>query len=487
MDPFYLTRLFIKQCDEILGTLPSQKEKRELLLTLLLLYCLSSFSKRKRLTSKETEESVLQPQNLHSMDLSFSQMWENCVSADEPFVMHHLAHMIFNVTRQIPELRSLLDSDWIPDRITNQQLKQLLLFFNRFFHDEMQEIGAAEIFEAIVERYSREVSSGTGSFYAPRDVTELLADLVQPESGTLYDPCCGCSNMLISFANRMLNRGADFQIYGRESNSDAWKLANLNLLFRGFSADLGSSPSYALMDNESKILQADYIVSNPPFNDRFWSDNYEELKYRPFLRYGVPPKKRGSLAWLQYMLYTLKPGGKLVTLLNVSTLDSSYDSEKRIRMGLVKDNLLRAIILLPAGLFWGTEIPVALFVLQNGGKSGLCGNRILMVDGSHLGTEIEKKVQLTEQDHQAILAVWNAYQQGEAPEQIGFCTTVSAAEVAEQDGTLYPKDYISYEKETLPTWETLLEKESSLQMELERQLQENAVLLQQICHQYQEV
>ena len=187
------------------------------------------------------------------------------------------------------------------------------------------------------------------------------------------------------------------------------------------------------------------------------------------------------------MLYTLKPGGKLVTLLNVSTLDSSYDSEKRIRMGLVKDNLLRAIILLPAGLFWGTEIPVALFVLQNGGKSGLCGNRILMVDGSHLGTEIEKKVQLTEQDHQAILAVWNAYQQGEAPEQIGFCTTVSAAEVAEQDGTLYPKDYISYEKETLPTWETLLEKESSLQMELERQLQENAVLLQQICHQYQEV
>lgn len=487
MSPSHLSHLFIKQCDEILGTLPSPKEKQELLLTLLLLYYLSSSSECEGLETEEAGRFVLQNSNLHSINPSFPKMWKSCVLSDERSVKYGLANMISNVTSLLPTLRNVLDSDLIPDRITNQQLKQLLFVFNRSFQDEIKGIEAAEIFEAIIERYPLEVSAGTGRFYAPRDVIELLADLVRPESGDLYDPYCGFANMLIVFANRMSSRGANFQIHGRESNYDAWKLAKFNLLFCGFSADLGPSPTYALMDNKSEIFQADYIISNPPFNDRLWSDNFEELKYRPFLRYGAPPKKRGSLAWLQYMLHTLKPGGKLVTLLNVSTLDSSYDSEKRIRMGLVKDNLLTAIILLPAGLFWGTEIPVALFVLQNGGKPSLCGDRILMVDGSHLGIEVERQIQLSEQDRQALLSVWDAYRQGQSPEQVGFCATISAADVTAQDGTLYPKDYIFYEKAALPAWETLLEKEPSLQAELQKQLRENAVLMRRICHKHQEI
>ena len=173
-------------------------------------------------------------------------------------------------------------------------------------------------------------------------------------------------------------------------------------------------------------------------------------------------------------------------MLNVSPLDSSFASEKRIREGLVRDGLLTAVMLLPAGLFWGTEVPVALLVLQNGGKSRLCGDRILMVDGSGLGTRDGKKLRLTRQDRQAILAVWDAYQRGESPEQTGFCATVSPADVEAREGTLYPRTYIPYEKAPLPGWEALLERESALLAELQGQLRDSEALVRRICRGGQE-
>ena len=474
------------QCDSILGDVPSRREKRDILLALLLLAWLSVSPAGGPSEGEGAGERAAQGPYSRGPRPSLGRMWEDCLSSEEQTVGHSLASLASSAAGRIPDLRPLLPADSVWERIPGRQLKQLLPLLDRALRGEGEARGAAALWEAIVARYPGETSPGTGRFYAPAEVVGLLTALLRPEGGTVYDPCCGSGNMLLRFAAPLPGRGADVQLYGREADEDAWRMAKFQLLFRGVSADLGPAPSYAPAEDGAERLKADYVISHPPFNDRSWQDDYETLQHRPFLRYGAPPRNRSSLAWLQFMLQALKPGGKLAVLLNVSPLDSSFASEKRIREGLVRDGLLTAVMLLPAGLFWGTEVPVALLVLQNGGKSRLCGDRILMVDGSSLGTRDGKKLRLTRQDRQAILAVWDAYQRGESPEQTGFCATVSPADVEAREGTLYPRTYIPYEKAPLPGWEALLERESALLAELQGQLRDSEALVRRICRGGQE-
>lgn len=468
MDNFLSYRL-LNRCDEILGELISCEEKRELLLNLLLL-CHSCRQWPERVQAGWGDPLSVSP-------------WKKLIEENESDINHHLHKVISDVSAVTVELWGVWEAMPRLEQVSGQNLKKILLLFDEYLYNAAEDYlsRAIEVFEALFTlQYPQEGEDKQGRFYTPKQISILLSDLLQPKGRNIYDPCCGSAGLLVAMSDHIKAHGGEAQLYGQEINPASWRLANLNLYLRNLSSNLGGAPSYALSEKLYEMPEMDYVVGNPPFNDDSWRDYGQNSLLASRWRYGVPPKNRSSLAWLQHMLSSLKPGGELGMILNTSALVSSNNSERRIRLGLVGDDLLKAVILLPAGLFYCTKVPVAIVILQNGGERAGKG-QVLLIDASSLGVKNGKQIQLTAQDIQRILDTYGAYQRGEQPEQRGFCVTVGNSAILERDGILSPREYVVYEKDALPTWQELQELDISLQAELYGLIQQNADVIARIC------
>lgn len=377
------------------------------------------------------------------------------------------------LSENLPQLRgvSLLNSGL--DRLSEKQIRQLLGLFSEFHASdkETRTVDTADAYEYALGKFSVKSAKQSGRFYTPRQTAMLLARLLRPSGGSVYDPCCGTAGILMAAAEYMTERQSDFMLYGQEPDAEAWKSAKINLMLKELRADLGSGPSYALKDGMRGAAWADYVISNPPYADAGWRSCVEPESDIP-LKYGKPPKNRGCLAWLQYMLYCLKDGGRMSVLLSTSVLASQNAIERRIRIGLVQDRLPEAIVLLPYGLFYNTKIPVSLWMLQKGDKK-TDRDGILMVDASEMGKAEGGQTRLTTDEEQKLLDVYREYRRGALPEQENFCRTVRASEILEKDGALDPRKYIVYRRSEIPEEKELELRETELKREAERLIQMN--------------
>jgi type I restriction enzyme M protein len=280
----------------------------------------------------------------------------------------------------------------------NTRIKNLLLDFNKPSLDLRPShlqgndiIGGAYMF--LIENFASDAGKKAGEFFTPKEVSTLIAKLTKSAPGSrICDPTCGSASLLIKAGEEV---GSDnFSLYGQEANGSTWALAVMNMFLHGFdnaTIRWGDTIRNPKLKEGDSLMKFDTVVANPPFSLDKWgkSDDKEENKsadsfdpetdkYNRFWR-GVPPKSKGDWAFISHMIETTYEGhGKVGVVVPHGVLFRG-SSEGKIRKKTIEENILEAVIGLPANLFFGTGIPAAILIFNKGKGSN---TNVLFIDAS---------------------------------------------------------------------------------------------------------
>lgn len=234
------------------------------------------------------------------------------------------------------------------------------------------------VYEYFLQAFSINADKEEGEFYTPHSIVELIASLIEPFDGTLYDPCCGSGGMFVQSSKMMEAHGLNkitMNVYGQESEPSTFRLAKMNLAVRGISYHLGDSATSTFTHDHHKDVKVDYIMANPPFNLKKWWDDklVDDVRWKG---YGTPPASNANYAWILHILNKLNvTNGVAGFLLANGALDDS--DTLTIRQKLIEQDKVEAIIVLPREMFYSTDISVTLWVLNNNKKGGPRHERML--------------------------------------------------------------------------------------------------------------
>lgn len=338
------------------------------------------------------------------------------------------------------------------------------------------------VFEYFLGEFALAEGKKGGQFYTPRSVVELLVEMLQPNKGRVFDPCCGSGGMFVQsekFVAGHQGKINDISIYGQESNQTTWRLAKMNLAIRGIdSSQVKWNNEGSFLNDAHKDLKADYIIANPPFNVSDWSGDL--LRKDGRWKFGIPPAGNANYAWIQHFLYHLSPTGSAGFVLAKGSLTSKTSGEGDIRKALIEARLVDCIVNLPAKLFLNTQIPASLwFLSRDKSKKGerKRTDEILFIDARNEGVLINRRTkELREEDIQKIANTYHAWRKPKSKYQDikGFCNSASIERVKELDYVLTPGRYVG-----LPDEEDdfdFNERFTALKTEFEAQLKEEAKL-----------
>lgn len=317
------------------------------------------------------------------------------------------------------------------------------------------------VYEYFLSKFAIAEGKGKGEFYTPKSIVNLIAEMIEPYKGIIYDPACGSGGMFvqsIKFIEAHHGNKKEVSIYGQEKINATYKLAKMNLAIRGISANLGEKAAGTFDDDQHKDLKADFIMANPPFNQKDWREEKELLDDPRWMGYEVPPKSNANYAWILNMVSKLSDNGVAGFILANGALSGSGE-EYKIRRKLIENNLVEAILVLPRSMFYTTDISVTLWILNKNKKahSRSIGDEqrhyrdrereILFMDLRQIGEPFEKKfTQFSEQHIKDIARTYHDWQQeNNAYEDIPeFCYSASFDEVAKKDFSLVPSKYIEF-------------------------------------------
>ena len=217
------------------------------------------------------------------------------------------------------------------------------------------------MYEYFLKEFAVNATKEEGEFYTPHDVVQLIATMIEPFDGTLYDPCCGSGGMFIQSTDLVRAKQGDtsrINVFGQEKEPATYRLAKMNLALRGISHHLGEMADSSFTHDLHKGLYFDYIMANPPFNLKGWYDSNLKNDSR-WVDYAVPPESNANYAWILHMLSHLKPlKGVAGFLLANGALGDSDTVD--IRSKLIQNDKVESIIILPRELFITTDISVTL-------------------------------------------------------------------------------------------------------------------------------
>ncbi|OGH67355.1 MAG: type I restriction-modification system subunit M [Candidatus Magasanikbacteria bacterium RIFCSPHIGHO2_02_FULL_41_13] len=257
----------------------------------------------------------------------------------------------------------------------NKMIRHLL---NDFHTIDLTEVGEDVIggsYMYMIEQFGADAGKKAGEFFTVTSVASLLARLAQPKDGDrICDPCVGSGNLLLLAGEEVEKQGSrNYMLYGQESTGSTYQLARMNMFLHGKDGarlewgDTLNNP--ALVEND-KLMKFDVVVANPPFSLAKWgAENAEGDKYKRFFR-GIPPKDKGDYAFISHMVETAKPKTGRVAVIVPHGVLFRGGVEGRIRQALLEENIIDAVIGLPAGLFQTTGIPVAMLIIDRSREVG---------------------------------------------------------------------------------------------------------------------
>jgi len=315
------------------------------------------------------------------------------------------------------------------------------------------------VYEYFLKKFAIAEGKGKGEFYTPKTIVSLISEMIEPYKGIIYDPACGSGGMFvqsIKFIEAHHGNKKEVSIYGQEYTKTTYKLAKMNLAIRGISANLGEKDADTFADDQHKDLKADYIMANPPFNQKDWRGENELIDDPRWRGYDVPPKSNANYGWILNMVSKLSENGIAGFILANGAL-SGGGEEYKIRRKLIENNLVEAILVLPQDMFYTTNISVTLWILNKNKKahSRSIGDEqrnyrdrekeILFMDLRQSGIPFEKKyIQFSEEDILKITGTYHQWQTKEIENIPEFCYAASFEEVAKKDFSLVPSKYIEF-------------------------------------------
>ena len=339
------------------------------------------------------------------------------------------------------------DKEKLPDKL----LLQLLQHFSKIDlrNENLSEpdiLGRA--YEYLIKQFADDAGKKGGEFYTPSQVVRLIVKLIKPEEGMrICDPTVGSAGMLIQAVDYIKEKGGNprnLTLHGQEKNLNTWAIAKMNLLLHGLSdhriekGDTIREPK--LLDENGELLLYDRVIANPPFSLKNWGR--EEAEADPYgrFRFGLPPKNAGDLAFVQHMIATLNHRGIAGVVMPHGVLFRG-GAEEKIRQGILEEDLLEAVIGLPANLFYGTGIPACILIL-NRNKTPKRKGHVLFIDASRDYQEGKNQNVLRDQDIDKIVSAFEKWE-----DQDKYCRVVSLEEIKENDYNLNIARYVDTTEE----------------------------------------
>ena len=227
------------------------------------------------------------------------------------------------------------------------------------------------VYEYFLGNFAATEGKGGGEFYTPKCVVNLLAEMIEPYHGKIYDPCCGSGGMFVQsvkFVENHQGNKKDISIYGQEQTSTTYKLAKMNLAIRGISANLGDIPADTFFKDQHPDLKADFIIANPPFNLKEWRGPDELTNDPRWAGYETPPTGNANYGWILHMISKLSDNGVAGFVLANGSMSTNTKGEGEIRKQIIENDLVDCMIALPGQLFYTTQIPVCLWFLTKNKK-----------------------------------------------------------------------------------------------------------------------
>src|SRR5262249_21213756 len=266
-------------------------------------------------------------------------------------------------------------------------------------------IGGA--YQYLIEHFASDAGKKGGEFYTPPEVSTLLAKLLQPKKGDrICDPACGSGSLLIRVADEIQDR--DFALYGQESNGSTWALCRMNMFLHSKDSariEWGDTLGNPKLVDGNALMKFDVVVANPPFSlDKWGAEAAAKDKFRRFYR-GVPPKNKADYAFITHMVETSVEGtGKVGVIVPHGVLFRG-GGEGKIRQALIEENLLEAVVGLPANLFYGTGIPAAILIFNRGKRT----TDVLFINASSQYEDAKNRSKLRPQDIEKIVVTYEKF------------------------------------------------------------------------------
>ncbi|MGL5459356.1 MAG: type I restriction-modification system subunit M [Cetobacterium sp.] len=415
-----INNIIWKACDTFRGTMDSSQYK-DYILTMLFVKYLSDFYREKK------DELILKYDG--KMDRVEKQLSREKFTLDETCTFEYLfenrnreniGEIINSALERIEEdnkgklegvFRNIdfnSEAQFGRTKEKNAMLKHLLEDFNSEELDlRPSKLAGNDVigdsYEYLIAHFAGDAGKKGGEFFTPAEVSTLLAKLAGAKEGDrIYDPTCGSGSLLIKASKEVGSK--NFQIYGQERNGQTQSLSKMNMFLHDINdakIQWGDTIRNPLLLENDKLMKFDVVLANPPFSlDKWGEEEAKSDKYGRFI-YGIPPKSKGDYAFVQHMIASMNSEGTVAVVLPHGVLFRGA-SEGKIREGLIKENLLDAVIGLPANLFFGTNIPACILIFKNNRKD----KDIVFIDASNEFAKEKNQNVLRDDDIKKIVSTY---------------------------------------------------------------------------------
>lgn len=398
-------------------------------------------------------------------NLPVEARWSTIINKPAPELNVALDTALHSIANSSIDLKGcFVEGTFTTRNLAPNDIKEIVDEVNKISHktfgEEKDLIG--RVYEYFLKEFAVNATKEEGEYYTPHDVVQLIASMIEPFDGTIYDPCCGSGGMFIQSADIVKRKSGDISridVYGQEKEAATYRLAKMNLALRGISHHLGDVSDSSFTHDLHKGLYFDYIMANPPFNLKGWYD--ENLKNDArWADYITPPASNANYAWILHMLSHLKATKGVAGFLLANGALGDSDTVE-IRKKLIQNDKVEAIIILPRELFITTDISVTLWILNQNKKGGVYHgrnlrnreNEILFMDlrtwtENPVKNENKKKVRLIDEQIKKAADIYHTWQSEgtdgtnyEVPE---LYRSVGIKEIEENGWSLVPSKYIEF-------------------------------------------
>jgi type I restriction enzyme M protein len=341
-------------------------------------------------------------------------------------------------------------------------------------------------YEYFIKRFAAAEGHRGGEFYTPRSVTRLLVEMLEPYQGRVLDPACGSCGLFIQsaeFVESHNGQAREISIYGQENNQATWRIGRMNLAIHALAGDIELGDS--LLDDKHSGLKADFVLANPPFNEKKWgaAQVADDARWK----FGLPSDSNANYAWIQHFIHHLAPNGRAGFVMSTGTLSTKQNSEGEVREAIVRDDLVDCIVACPAQLFYTTPIAVCLWFLDRNKNNSADGVRehsgeTLFIDARLFGHKISRtQFELSADEIEHIAGVYRQWREpdGAYTDEPGFSRSATIENIEADGFNLNPGRYVGA-PEALFDVEGYRERMAVLTSQLDHQFSRNAELEDEI-------
>ena len=398
-------------------------------------------------------------------NLPIEARWSTIINTPAPGLNVALDTALHSIASSSPQLKGcFVEGTFTTRNLAPNDIKKVVDEVNKISHkafgEEKDLIG--HVYEYFLKEFAVNATKEEGEYYTPHDVVQLIAAMIEPFDGTLYDPCCGSGGMFIQSAELVKAKRGDISrinVYGQEKEPATYRLAKMNLALRGISHNLGGEADSSFTHDLHKGLYFNYIMANPPFNLKGWYNDNLKSDSR-WADYVTPPESNANYAWILHILSHLKPLDGVAGFLLANGALGDSDT-LAIRQKLIQNDKVEAIIILPRELFITTDISVTLWILNQNKKGGDYHGRklrnreheILFIDlrtwaENPVKNENKKKVRLSREQIERAADIYHTWQSDgtdgadyDVPE---LYRSVNVTEIEKNGWSLIPSKYIEF-------------------------------------------